>query len=132
MLLGEAPPARIRASDHRTELPVELINQSLTADIYTLTDSHAISHRTARKALLASARHRGISVQPLSAAVGGLAELRRRTYDAYRAGLGSPGLRLPTDLEFLVSAVAAFADPLGEDAGETTWQPDGRRWSRLA
>lgn len=101
------------------------------ADIYTLTGIYAINHRTARQALLATAAYRAISVQPLSAAVGGFAELRRQTYNAYRTGLGSPGLQLPLDLESLVSAVAAFADPLAADTGETRWQPDGRRWSRL-
>jgi hypothetical protein len=96
-----------------------------------LTGIHVINHRTARQALLATAAHRAISVQPLSAAVGGFAELRRQTYDAYRTGLGSPGLQLPTDLESLVRAVAAFADPLAANTGEARWQPDGRRWSRL-
>ena len=90
-----------------------------------------ISHRTARRALLATAAHRGTLVQPLSAAVGGFAGLRRQTYEAYRAGLGSPGLQLPADLESLVSAVTAFADPLAAYNGETTWQPGERGWSRL-
>lgn len=101
------------------------------ADIHTLTGRHSISHRTARQALQATAAHRGTLVQPLSAAVGGFAKLRRQTYDAYRTGLGSPGQQLPADLESLVTAVTAFADPLAADNGETTWQPAERRWSRL-
>lgn len=101
------------------------------ADIYALTGIHVISHRTARQALLATAAHRGTPVQPLSAAVGGFADLRRQTFEAYRAGLGGPCLQLPADLESLVSAVTAFADPLAAHNGETTWQPTERRWSRL-
>jgi hypothetical protein len=101
------------------------------ADIYTLTGLHVIDHRTARQALQATASHRGTSVQPLSDAAGGFAGLRRQTYDAYRTGLGSPGLQLPAHLESLVRAVTAFADPLAADNGETTWQPAERRWSRL-
>jgi hypothetical protein len=101
------------------------------ADIYTLTGTHIISHETARQALLATAAHRGTPVQPLSAAVGGFAGLRRQTYEAYRAGLGTPGLRLPADLKSLVTAITAFADPLASRTGETTWQPGERRWSRL-
>jgi Nucleotidyl transferase AbiEii toxin, Type IV TA system len=101
------------------------------ADIYSLTGIQVIGHRTARQALLATAAHRGTPVQPLSAAVGGFAGLRRQTYEAYRARLGIPGLQLPADLESLVSAVAAFADPLAAHTGETTWQPAERRWSRL-
>ena len=101
------------------------------ADIHTLTDIRAINYRTARQTLLTTAAHRAISVQPLSAAVGGFAGLRRRTYGAYRTGLGSPGLQLPADLESLVGDVTAFADPLAANNGETTWQPAERRWSRL-
>jgi hypothetical protein len=101
------------------------------ADIYALTGIHAISHRTARQALLATTAHRGTSVQPLSAAIGNFADLRRQTYDAYRASLGSPGLQLPAKLGSLVRAVTAFADPLAAHSGETTWQPTERRWSRL-
>ena len=101
------------------------------ADIYTLTGIHVVSHRTARQALLATAAHRGTPVQPLSAAVGGFARLRRQTYDAYRTGLGVSGLQLPADLESLVSAVTVFADPLATRMAETTWQPAERQWSRL-
>ncbi len=101
------------------------------ADIYTLTGIHVISHRTARQALLATAAHRGSYVQPLSAAVGDFAGLRRQTYNAYRTGLGSPGQRLPASLGPLVSAVTAFADPLADHNGETTWQPAERRWNHL-
>ena len=68
------------------------------ADIYALTGIHVISHRTARQALLATTAHRGTPVQPLSAAIGDFADLRRQTFEAYRAGLGSPGLQLPADL----------------------------------
>ena len=38
------------------------------AHIYTLTGIHVIKHRTARRALLATAAHQETSVQPLSAA----------------------------------------------------------------
>jgi hypothetical protein len=101
------------------------------ADIYTLTGIHIISHRTARQALLATAAHRGTPIQPLSAAVGEFARLRHRAYEAYRAGLGSRGLQLLPDLESLVTAVTAFADPLAAHTGDATWQPDERRWNRL-
>jgi hypothetical protein len=101
------------------------------ADIYTLTGIHLISHRTAREALMATASHRGTAVRPLSAAIGGFADLRRQTYNAYRAGLAGPGLQIPADLGSLVTAVTAFADPLATPSGETTWQPAERRWRRL-
>ena len=48
---------------------------------------------------------------------------------AYRARLGRIGLRLPADLNALVSAVTAFADPLATDAKSATWIPKERRWT---
>jgi len=90
-----------------------------------------ISRRTARQALLATTAHRGTPVQPLSAAIGNFAALRRQTFDAYRMNMGDVGLQLPSDLRTVVSAVTAFADPLVTYAGETTWQPAERRWDPL-
>jgi hypothetical protein len=101
------------------------------ADIYTLTGIHAISHATATQALLATAGHRGTSIRPLSAVVGDFADLRRRTFDAYRASLGSAGLELPAELTSLVNAVTTFADPLAVRTDETMWQPVERQWKRL-
>jgi hypothetical protein len=73
----------------------------------------------------------GTRIQPISAAVGNFAELRRQTYNAYRAALGDSGQHLPSDLGTLVGAVAAFADPLTRQDDESWWQPRERRWSRL-
>jgi hypothetical protein len=101
------------------------------ADIYALTGIHVISNRTARQALLATTAHRDTPVQPLSAAIGDFADLRRQTFEAYHMSMGDAGLQLPADLRIVVSAVTAFADPLVTYAGETTWQPTERRWSPL-
>ncbi len=100
-------------------------------DVYTLTGSQPVAFRTAREALLATAAHRGTTVQPLSAAIGNIADLRARTFVAYRASLGASGLRLPADFLTVVNAVTAFADPLATDAGGVTWQPMERRWNQL-
>jgi hypothetical protein len=101
------------------------------ADIYALTGMHAITHRVARHALLATSAYRGTSVQRLSDALGNFAELRRQTFDAYRKSLGDVGLQLPADLKELVSAVTTFADPLAAKAGHAIWQPTERQWSQL-
>jgi hypothetical protein len=101
------------------------------ADIYALTGKHAITHRIARRALLATTAYRGTPVQRLSDALGNFAELRRQTFDAYRKSLGDVGLQLPADLKELVSAVTAFADPLAAEAGHAIWQPNERQWSQL-
>jgi hypothetical protein len=101
------------------------------ADIYALTGSHAIAHRTARRALLATTAHRGTPVQPLSNAIGNFADIRRQAFDAYRKSLGDVGLQLPDDLRALVRAVTNFADPLTSDADTAIWQPPERKWSSL-
>lgn len=98
------------------------------ADIYTLTGIHVITHRTARKALLATAAYRGTPVQPLSDVIGNLIDLRNRTFNAYRNSLGNLGQRLPDSLQEVVTAVVTFADPLAEDSSRTTWQPTARQW----
>ena len=120
------PDETVLAEKVSTAISLGLANTRVRdyADIYTLTGIHPIRHSTARQALLATAAHSGVSVQPLSAVV--------RAFDAYRAGLGCPGLQLPADLKSLVSAVTAFADPLAAaHAGEAMWQPTERQWRRL-
>ena len=99
------------------------------ADIYTLTGGHVIVRHTARSALLVTAAHRGVQVQPLSDAIGNFADLRRRSFDAYRSNLGNVGLRLPVDLRDLAEAVTKFADPLATEVGGDVWQPAQRQWS---
>jgi nucleotidyltransferase AbiEii toxin of type IV toxin-antitoxin system len=99
------------------------------ADIYTLTGSQPLAFRTAREALLATAAHRGTPVQRLSDAIGNIASLRSRTFEAYRASLGDAGVNLPAGFGSVVNAVTAFADPLAFDAWDATWEPTERRWS---
>jgi hypothetical protein len=101
------------------------------ADIYMLTGRHGVAHRTARRALLATTAYRGTPMQPLSAAIGNFADIRRQAYHAYRKSMGNIGLQLPDDLMALVRAVTTFADPLASDAGSATWQPAERGWSSL-
>ena len=52
-----------------------------------------ISHRTARQALQASAAHIRTPVQPLSAVVGGFADLRRPDLQRLPRGIRRPGAR---------------------------------------
>jgi len=101
------------------------------ADIYALTGKRTITHRTARRALLATTAHRGTPIQRLSDALGNFTELRRQTFDAYRTSLGDVGRQLPADLKALVSAVTTFADPLVTEADKAIWQPTERQWSQL-
>jgi hypothetical protein len=102
------------------------------ADIYTLTGNHPIAHGTAREAVLATTAFRGIALAPLSSVLDNFVELRRQTYAAYRAGLGTAGENLPTDLSLVVAAVIAFADDLVTAQEGATWSPTQRHWTRTA
>lgn len=99
------------------------------ADIYTLTGSQVVDHRTAREAVLATAAYRGTAIEPLSEVIGILADLRRPTFEAYRTSLGPAGLHLPADFREVVSNVTAFADLLVANVGDAVWRPAERRWS---
>jgi hypothetical protein len=99
------------------------------ADIYTLTADRDISHSAARDALIATANYRGTDVVALSSVIGDLIELRRGSYDAYRAGLGPDGAALPQEFATVVQAVLAFADRLIDAATPTTtWNGSTRLW----
>ncbi len=102
------------------------------ADIYTLTGSHSIRYAEMQEALLATASFRGITVVPLSSALGGLAAVRDRTYGAYRDSLGRFGSGLPENFAVLLGAVTTFADPLAGATSDFVWRPDQRAWSRAA
>lgn len=102
------------------------------ADIYTVTGAHAITWAPMHDALTATAAFRSVELVPVSAAVGDLANLRRRDYQAYRAALGHFGEHLPDDLTDVITAAAAFADPViaGAVASNQMWDPDTRRRRR--
>ncbi|HWK25605.1 MAG TPA: nucleotidyl transferase AbiEii/AbiGii toxin family protein [Solirubrobacter sp.] len=101
------------------------------ADIHTLTGAHTIPGAPMRDALTATAAFRNVDLVPLSVAVGDLAGLRRGDYRAYRQALGRFGEHLPDDLTDVITAAAAFADPLitSTDTANKTWGPDARRWT---
>jgi hypothetical protein len=100
------------------------------ADIYTLTGNHAITHHTARQALLATVRFRGTQLVTLSSVAGNITGLRGRAYTVYRASLGEAGDHLPTDFQSLVIAVTNFADALAfEAAPDSAWHPYSRQWT---
>jgi hypothetical protein len=97
-------------------------------DLYTLTGKQAVSYESARLALRATTRHRGVDVQPLSAVVGDLAELRQQAYSAFKRRLGPDADHLPDSFADVVAAVIEFVDPLAAGDRRHAWNPDARRW----
>ncbi|MEU0883012.1 nucleotidyl transferase AbiEii/AbiGii toxin family protein [Lentzea sp. NPDC005914] len=98
------------------------------ADLYTLTGKHAVSYVSARSALDATTRHRGVDVQPLSAVIGDLGKLRQQAYSAFKKRLGPDADHLPDSFADVVAAVIEFVDPLAGGDLLEEWDPDARKW----
>lgn len=97
-------------------------------DLYTLTGRQTVSCGSVRSALEATTRHRGVEIQPLSAVVGDLAELRQQAYSAFKKRLGPDADHLPDSFGDVVAAVVEFVDPLTAGDLRETWNPDSRKW----
>ena len=93
------------------------------ADIYSLIGTHGIDGDVVRAAVSATATFRGTTLERLSVAAGGLAELRQNDWAAYRRQLGPDADRLPSVFADVVASVSAFADPI------LTGAAAGRAWS---
>ncbi|MFC4856440.1 nucleotidyl transferase AbiEii/AbiGii toxin family protein [Actinophytocola glycyrrhizae] len=98
------------------------------ADLYTLTGRHPVSYYTMCAALNATMSHRGVSLRPLSQALGGFGSIRQSAYGAFRRRLGPDGLELPATLTEVVAAVCEFVDPLVAAGSFSAWSPDLREW----
>jgi hypothetical protein len=71
--------------------------------------------------------HRQITLRALSAALGDLATVRARPYEAYRRRLGQDSADLPERFVTLVDEVATFADPLiAPTSGAHYWRARNR------
>lgn len=99
------------------------------ADLYTLTGRQAVSYESARSALEATTRHRGVDIQLLSAVIDDLVELRQRAYSAFKTRLGPDADHLPDGFGDVVAAVIKFVDPLAAGSGATSWNPEARQWT---
>ncbi|SMD22212.1 nucleotidyl transferase AbiEii/AbiGii toxin family protein [Lentzea albidocapillata] len=98
------------------------------ADLYMLTGKQAVSYESARSALEATTRHRGVDILPLSAVIGDLAESRQQTYSAFKKRLGPDGAHLPDSFGDVVAAVIEFVDPLAAGDLCEAWDPETRKW----
>lgn len=99
------------------------------ADIWLLTSRHDFDAAALRDALAATARYRGVTLRPLSDAVGDLAVVRANTYRAFLNRIGDDVSTLPPDLDTVVADVITFADPLTDNGFVGTWSAVHRQWT---
>jgi hypothetical protein len=100
------------------------------ADVWTLTGLHDVAAADLLAALQTTAGHRGVTLRPLTAAIGGYGHAQQATYTAFWRRLGPDADHLPTDFEQVVAAVTTFADPaLSGDLPPTgRWDAATRSW----
>lgn len=99
------------------------------ADIWRLTSGHDLDADTLAQALQRTARHRGISLEPLSKRIGPLVEARGGNYRTWRRRQGAEAGNYPEDFGTLVADVIRFADPLlNGEAVNARWDSHTRAW----
>ncbi|MGH3491380.1 MAG: nucleotidyl transferase AbiEii/AbiGii toxin family protein [Actinopolymorphaceae bacterium] len=98
-------------------------------DMWTLTGRHDLDYAEARAAVEKTAHHRGTRLRRLGEAIGGVIEIRRTAYTAFRRQLGVDGDPLPPGFEGIVGDVTLYADPpLDTTAAGRIWRADRRAW----
>jgi Nucleotidyl transferase AbiEii toxin, Type IV TA system len=99
------------------------------ADIYLLSRRHRLTGSEMRDSLRRVAGHRQVELVPLSRILDGFGPIGRARWAIWR---GKQRLedRLPEPLAEVLSAVAAFADPVISDtARDRTWDPGLGDWA---
>jgi Nucleotidyl transferase AbiEii toxin, Type IV TA system len=98
------------------------------ADIYLLSRLHPQDGAELVASITRVARHRQVSVGPLSGSLVGYPALAQARWAAWRRRQSLDGL-LPEDFAEVLGAVVAFADPcLGSDTGSGSWDAASGRW----
>lgn len=99
------------------------------ADIYLLAGRLDIDGDVLSASIDAVIAYRGSVRRPLQAAVGDLARIRQPNWAAYVASSGHSE-KVPSQLEEIVQAVSALADPVvaGQASGQV-WNANQRHWS---
>ncbi|OMH26697.1 abortive infection protein AbiGII [Tersicoccus phoenicis] len=130
-LLGY-PLETVLAEKLATAIDLGLANTRVRdyADVYALTDNHAVTCGSMRAALTATTTFRNVELRPLVGAAAGLGPLRASTYTAYRRRLGQAGNALPEEFQKVIDGTVALVDPvIGGITGDACWEPAIRRWS---
>jgi Nucleotidyl transferase AbiEii toxin, Type IV TA system len=99
------------------------------ADLYLLARHHPIDGTELADSIRQVARHRGTTLAPLSVVLAGYGAIGQQRWAAWRRKQRLDD-RLPAQLNDVVTAVIAFADPPinGTVAGQT-WNPGAGTWS---
>lgn len=100
------------------------------ADLWRLTGRHEVDGSEVYRALVRTASHRGLGLEPLSSAIETLPVRRAQAFRAWRTRQGVDGEEYPESFAELVADVVAFADGLlADDIDGKVWHPDTRQWT---
>lgn len=99
------------------------------ADMYALTNRHAVNGTELGTSIGEVAGHRGTQLAPLSSALDGYGTIGQQRWEAWRRKQRLEA-RLPGQFGDVVAAVVAFADPAitGMSDGQS-WDPATGEWS---
>ena len=99
------------------------------ADVWRLTGKHDVLGRELLAAAKATASHRRVHLQPLSAVVTRLPQLRQAPYAAWRRTHSNEPDDYPAVFLDVVNEVIVFADPvLSQTINGQTWRAASRIW----
>jgi hypothetical protein len=96
-------------------------------DLYRLLRASTLHDHEVSTALEATAKHRRITLRPLSTTI---SDLPQHSYTAWLRRQGPTASGYPTSFTDTVAVITAFADPLisGEARGKE-WDPENARWT---
>lgn len=99
------------------------------ADVWRLTRIHDVVGLDLEAALQRTARHRDVSLRPLSEIVDGLRHLRQTSYAVWRTRQSVDSTLYPPAFSDVVDQVVAFADqPIAGRSGGRTWSAAESIW----
>lgn len=98
------------------------------ADLYRLVCQNDFDAATLRTALERTAKHRGLSLRPLSSVIGALPTTRQASYTRWLGRQEAERAAYPRSFAEVCETVIAFADPLITDSAATGWSAADRQW----
>jgi hypothetical protein len=100
------------------------------ADLYRVITLNDLDGAELTRALTATAAHRGITLQPLSASITDIATRRQSSYTAWRLRQAAASASYPDSFAEVVQLVISFSDPLITSKTATRrWTAASRAWT---